>query len=101
LHVLKTRSIFKDQNCWDAGCRRTAGTILQPGAKREHLPWKNPVATAPGSDLANASVANQQRTTNHEPNRRRQLFDDIMKRTTGVMGILPIRRIFLETARFS
>jgi hypothetical protein len=54
-------------------------------AEREHFASKNPVATAPGSDLANAAAGDQQRTTNNKPRTtnheravRSQLFDDSM-----------------------
>jgi hypothetical protein len=67
---------------------------------------KNPVATAPGSDLANAvrwrpATNYEQTATNHERAVRRQLFDDIMNEICGVMGIFLIRRGFPETTRFS
>jgi hypothetical protein len=69
---------------------------------------KNPVATAPGSELLHPDLSRQERTTNdeqrstnHEGAVRRQLVDDIMKRRSGVMGIFPIRRGFPETTRLS
>jgi hypothetical protein len=67
---------------------------------------KNPVATAPGFDLANAdrwrrATIYEQRTTNHERAVRRQLFDDSILATLGVMGIFLITRGFLETTRFA
>ena len=68
---------------------------------------KNPIVTAPGSDLANAdswrrATIYEHRTTNNETRAvRRQLFDDIMKRNCGVMGIFSDRRRFPKNAYFS
>jgi hypothetical protein len=69
--------------------------------KREHLQSKNPVAIAPGSDHENAAVGDVQRSTNHERAVRRQLFDDIMNENSGVTGIFPVWRGFLESTWFS
>jgi hypothetical protein len=51
---------------------------------------KNPVATAPGSDLANSDLIV-----------RRQLFDDNMNENCGVMSIFLKLRGFLESTWFS
>jgi hypothetical protein len=60
------------------------------------LTWRTPAGGG-----QKRTTNNELRTTNHERNRRRQLFDDSMKRTSGVMGIFPIRCAFPDTAHFS
>jgi hypothetical protein len=104
----KKSSRFQRSNRRNAGCHRTAGYQPAMSAERGHLASKNPVATAPGSDLANAAAGDQQRTTNNKPrttNReravRRQLFDDSIRGRSGVMDIFPVWHGFPETTRFS
>jgi hypothetical protein len=60
------------------------------------LTWRTPAGGG-----QKRTTNNELRTTNHERNRRRQLFDDSMKRTSGVTGIFPKLHGFLNNVLFA